>query len=73
MSKVFKMIYINLVETLNLNSVNEAKELNIRDSSEVKLVLMGVFGVLFGILLYNVYDFLCYRLANKYLVLNLFS
>ena len=71
MSKVFKMIYINLVETLNLNSVNEAKELNIRDSSEVKLVLMGVFGVLFGILLYNVYDFLCYSLANKYLVLTL--
>ena len=71
MNKVFKMIYINLVETLNLNSVNEAKELNIRDSSEVKLVLMCVFGVLFGILLYNVYDFVCYNLANKYLVLTL--
>ena len=71
MNKVFKMIYINLVETLNLNSVNEAKELNIRDSSEIKLVLMGVFGVLFGILLYNVYDFVCWNLTNKYMVLTL--
>ncbi len=71
MNKVIKLIYINLMESLNINSVSEAKQLNVKDSSEIKLIVMGIFGVLFGILLYNVYDAFGYSLANKYYILSM--
>ena len=71
MNKVIKLIYINLIESLNINSVNEAKQLNVKDSSEIKLVIMGIIGVLFGVLLYNVYNAFGYALANKYYILSI--
>ena len=69
MSKLIKLIYVNLVESLNINMVNESKQIGAKDSSEVKLVITAILGILFGIILYKLYDLAGAFLVNKYYIL----
>lgn len=69
MNKLFRLIYVNMVDNLNINMIKESKQINAKDSSEVKLIITAILGILFGIVLYNLYDLAGAFLVNKYYIL----
>ncbi len=69
MNKIIRLIYVNLVESLNINMINESKRIGAKDSSEIKLVITAVLGILFGVILYKFYDLAGAFLVNKYYIL----
>ena len=65
MNKLIKLIYVNILDLGDINRVQMSKQAAVKDSSELKLVILSIIAVTFGIGLYYIYNFLGSFILNK--------
>ena len=58
MNKLIKLIYVNILDLGDINRVQMSKQAAVKDSSELKLVILSIIAITFGIGLYYIYNFL---------------
>ena len=58
MNKLIKLIYVNILDLGDINRVQMSKQAAVKDSSELKLLILSIIAITFGIGLYYIYNFL---------------
>ena len=71
MNKLIKLIYVNILDLGDINRVQMSKQAAVKDSSELKLVILSIIAITFGIGLYYIYNFLGSFILNKVNILNI--
>ncbi len=57
MNKLIKLIYVNILDLGDINRVQMSKQAAVKDSSELKLLILSIIAITFGIGLYYIYNF----------------
>ncbi len=69
MNKLFKLIYVNLLNLFDINKIIIARSDGVKSNLEKRAIITGIIALVYGIIIYNAFKLL--NLDNNYYILSI--